>query len=133
VTNSSRHYEVGADVRTRVDPHRWHVETPVAGTTDLLVVAFDRPLDHALLQHCIAVVDDDGNHTVGRARTAIGERSWQFAPAAPWERASYRLIVEPILEDLAGNSLRRVFDRDLSDPQPEPERPVSASVVFSPS
>jgi hypothetical protein len=133
VTSFARHYDVGVDTRTRVDPHYWRLEAPVAGTADPLVVGFDRPLDHALLQHCIKVVDADGNHVVGRASIPSGERSWRYVPAARWEREAYRLVVEPILEDLAGNSLRRVFDRDLSDPQQTPEPSVSASLVFSPA
>ena len=132
-TSFSRRYDVGGDERTRVDPHHWRLEPPVAGTADPLVVRFDRPLDHALLQHCITIVDAEGNHVVGRACIPSGERSWHFAPAARWERARYRLVVEPILEDLAGNSLRRVFDRDLSDPHQTPERSVRASLVFSPT
>jgi hypothetical protein len=132
-TSFSRHYEVGADERTRVDPHHWRLETPAAGTADPLIVGFDRPLDHALLQHCLKIVDADGNDTVGRACTPSGERSWQFAPAAPWERARYRLTIDPMLEDLAGNSLWRVFDRDLSDPHQAPERVVAASLSFTPS
>ena len=132
VTGFTRHYEVGVDERTRVDPQHWRLALPVAGTADPLVVGFDRPLDHALLQHCVKVVDADGNPLVGDASIPSGERSWQLAPAERWEGVPHRLTVEPILEDLAGNSLRRVFDRDLSDPQPAPERPGPASLEFIP-
>ena len=43
-----------------------------------------------------------------------GEGSWSFAPDAPWRGATHVLAVETRLEDLAGNSLARVFDRDLT-------------------
>jgi hypothetical protein len=132
-TSCSRHYEIGADQRTRVDPQRWRLEPPAAGPAGPLAVEFDRALDHALLQHCIAIADADGNRVVGRGCTADGERSWQFTPATPWARARYHLAVEPILEDLAGNSLRRVFDRDLADPEQTPAAPVTARRFFAPT
>jgi hypothetical protein len=133
VSSFSRHYEVGGDERTTVDPHQWRLATPAAGTADPLIVSFDRPLDHALLQHCITIVDADEHQMAGSSSTATGERSWRFAPDDPWARARYRLAVDPILEDLAGNSLRRVFDRDISDPDQTPERPVRDGIFFSPS
>ena len=40
-------------------------------------------------------------------------REWRFTPAHPWRPGSYRLRVSTDLEDVAGNSLRRVFDTDL--------------------
>ncbi|MCW2931291.1 MAG: hypothetical protein JWM19_2253 [Actinomycetia bacterium] len=49
------------------------------------------------------------------------------APARAWAPGSHQLIVDPVLEDLAGNSVSRVFDRDLTRPedQPRPARPVT--------
>jgi hypothetical protein len=45
----------------------------------------------------------------------------------------HELVVDPELEDLAGNSLRRVFDRDLTRPEDEPREVVEAvSVAFRP-
>jgi hypothetical protein len=35
------------------------------------------------------------------------------APPA-WASGPHQLVVDPVLEDLAGNSVSRVFDRDLS-------------------
>ena len=54
------------------------------------------------------------------------ERSWAFIPAAPWAPGLHYLIVDPRLEDLAGNSVARVFDRDvrLSRDDPRPARAV---------
>jgi hypothetical protein len=48
-------------------------------------------------------------------------------PGQAWAPGVHQLIVDPILEDLAGNSVSRVFDRDLTSPydQPRPARPVT--------
>jgi len=108
-----RRYEVDGDLRARVDPRDWECRLPAAGTAEPLVVRFDRPLDHALLQHALEVSDDAGRPVLGRSEIGRDERSWTFTPAAPWRAGEYRLAIDPRLEDLAGNSLARLFDRDL--------------------
>ena len=106
-------YAVEGDLRARVDPRSWECHLPAAGTTEALLVHFDRPLDHALLQHALGVSDSAGRPVPGRPEIGAAERSWTFTPAAPWPAGEYRLAIDPRLEDLAGNSLARVFDRDL--------------------
>jgi hypothetical protein len=119
----TRRYLVGPDVRRRVDPAVWEVGSPPAGSRDPLVVQFDRPLDHALLQHCLTVVprhDDSTARQVagslaGSVHVPIGEATWRFTPTEVWTASGYDLVVDTKLEDLAGNSVARVFDRDLAD------------------
>jgi hypothetical protein len=41
------------------------------------------------------------------------------------------LVVDTILEDLAGNSLARVFDRDLSRPEDAPVDAARTTVDFA--
>ena len=117
-------YEVGGDLRTRVNPRDWECSLPAAGTADALHVRFDRPLDHALLQHALEVSDNASRPVRGRPEIGAAERSWTFTPAAPWPAGEYRLAIDSRLEDLAGNSLARVFDRDLErdEAPPDPAR-----------
>ena len=123
-------YAVDGDLRTRVDPRDWECRLPAAGTADALLVRFDRPLDHALLQHALEVSDDAGRPVAGRPEIGASERSWTFTPAAPWPAGEYRLAVDPRLEDLAGNSIARVFDRDLERDE-APADPASESISFA--
>ena len=109
-----RRYRVGADVRTRVDPGLWAHQYPSAGSADPLVIRFDRPLDHALLQHSIQVTDASRRPLTGSIEVGAGERSWRFVPQLPWREGRYRLLIEANLEDLAGNSIKQVFDRELA-------------------
>lgn len=119
-------YDVGPAVRVKGDPKDWRLSQPLAGSTDALAVDFDRPLDHALLEHCLWVEDEAGVPVAGQAAIGLYELSWRFAPEAPWDKAGYALGVDTRLEDLAGNSLARVFDRDLSrsEDAPSPIRRV---------
>lgn len=125
-----RRYEVDGDLRARVDPRNWECRLPAAGTAEALVLRFDRSLDHALLQHALRVTADAGNPVHGRADIGAAERSWTFTPAAPWAVGEYRLAIDPRLEDLAGNSIARVFDRDLEDDDASAD-PARTSLSFT--
>ena len=113
VAGARRGFRVGPAVRTRVDPEQWHVAWPNAGSKEILTVDFDRPLDHALALRCLRVTTADGHALPGKATLGPGEVRWSFTPAAPWPEGVCELHVNADLEDLAGNSVRRVFDRDL--------------------
>jgi len=117
---ASRRYRVGPPVRARVTPGGWTLRRPAAGSSDPLVVELDRPLDHALLEHGIGVLDADLAPVPGRSAPGSGERSWRFEPDGAWGAGPHRLRVAARLEDLAGNSVRRVFDRDLARPGDDP-------------
>ena len=131
----SRRYDVGPAVSTRIDPARWIVNTPAAGSGQALQVGFDRPLDRALLARSLTVRDASGDIVEGDAHIAAGERSWSFRPRHPWGGAitgmgsgtqagtgacAYVLAVDTRLEDVAGNSVLRVFDRDLTRREDDP-------------
>jgi len=127
---AERRYDVGEDERRRVEPGDWTVTVPSSATSDPLVVAFSGPLDHGLLQRCLQVVDPDGRPVRGRPEAGPEDRSWQLVPQQRWGPGSYRLIVDPVLEDLAGNSVDRVFDRDLSRPADNPGDGQRVAVTF---
>ena len=113
-------------------PAAWVLAVPPAGTSEPLRVAFDRPLDHGLLARCLQVSGPDGQLVDGTARIGHGEQSWQLAPGRAWASGSHQLIVDPVLEDLAGNSVSRVFDRDLDRPEDQPRQARPVIVGFRP-
>jgi hypothetical protein len=123
-----RGYEVGGDERRRVDPLRWKVSVPAGRSRQPLEVGFDRPLDHELITACLRVTGPDRSSVKGTVRVAQGELSWTLNPSRPWDLGLHRLCVDPILEDLAGNSLSRVFDRDMTSTEDDP-RPAATAVV----
>ncbi len=100
-------FRVVADVRETVDPMKWRIAAPAAGTADPLVITFPRPLDFALLQHTITIPGVAGKVTVARDET-----EWRFTPDAPWKPGAYELTVDTSLEDMAGNRVGRPFDVD---------------------
>ena len=128
---AERRYEIGPPVRVRVNPADWRYHCPTVGSTDPLIVEFDRPLDHALLEHSLWVNDATGVPLAGRGSVGPGEQSWRFEPHSPWEEGHFIAIVDPRLEDLAGNSLVRVFDRDLMRAEDAPADARHVAIDFS--
>jgi len=115
---------VGPDLRHRLDAARWQLTVPRAGSRDPLTVAFGRPLDHGLLARTIMPP------LPGRSQVGDAERSWSFVPDVPWPPGDQVLVVETLLEDVAGNSLRRAFDRDMADPRDDPRDVAEIEIPF---
>jgi hypothetical protein len=130
---SERRYTVGPAIRRRLEPRNWRIEAVYAATRLPARANFDRPVDHALGLRCLTVVDAAGQPVRGQSSLGAEERSWAFTPASAWNAAPYMLLVAPELEDSAGNSVTRVFDRDLTNPDhcPRPAEPVRLSLVDS--
>ena len=122
-----RAYRVGPPVRARVDPSLWRISWPTVGSRDPLVVRFDRPLDAALALRCVTVIDGDGQAVAGHTAVDDGDVRWTFVADASWPGGTVELQVDAALEDLAGNSVRRVFDRDLDL---EADAPVAVDRVI---
>ena len=128
---AGRGYSIGPALRSRIDPTAWRLTAPAAGSRDPLLVEFDRPLDHGLLQHCLSVRDEAGRNVGGVGEIGEGEHSWNFTPDVPWEAGEHHLVVEPRLEDVAGNSPARVFDRDVTRAEDAPGEWEAVEVRFS--
>jgi hypothetical protein len=129
---AERCYEIAGDERRRLEPAGWDLRVPPAHTLEPLEVTFDRPLDHGLLARCLHVVGPVGA-TEGRTEAGAGERSWRLTPSTPWAPETHRLVVDRILEDVAGNSVSRVFERDLTCAGDAVRADERVAVSFRPS
>ncbi len=122
---------VGPADHDRPDPAAWTLAPPRRGTRDPLRVVFAEPLDAALLEHALRV-ERAGEPLAGSVELEPGERSWSFVPARAWASAPHALVVDPRLEDLAGNNLRRAFDRDATREPAPLAMPTPARLPFAP-
>jgi hypothetical protein len=98
--------------RTTPDPKLWKISAPATRTAPL-EVQFEKPLDHAIIEHRLAVLDSDGKTVAGKIEIADEERHWRFAPQNPWKAGTYQLRVPTLIEDIAGNNIGKPFDLDL--------------------
>jgi hypothetical protein len=114
-TTFARTFAVGPAVRERIDPLRWHISPPTIGSSEPLRVELGRVLDGAWGERCVWVQDATGRAVDGRVRLMAGETVLEVVPTTAWQPGSYFLAVDRALEDSAGNSVTRPFDRDLGD------------------
>ena len=104
----------GPAVRVPPDPKQWKITPPRPGTSDPLVVDFDRPMNYTLLQRMLRVAGPRGP-VAGTIDVRRDESEWRLTPAAPWMNGAYHLDVDTGLEDLAGNRIGQPFDIDVFD------------------
>lgn len=107
-----KRFFVSEDDRKKPDPHQWKVNAPSAGTREPLIIDFGEPMDYALSQEAIDIIFDKFP-VRGTVTTGPCEKQWNFIPLEPWSTGTYSFIVESRMEDLAGNNLNRLFDKDL--------------------
>jgi uncharacterized membrane protein len=98
------------------DPKRWQIRPPEAESMQPLTILFDEPLDEAMLNRALAVVQDADTPVAGRVEIDQQEMRWRLHPESPWRSGAYSLIVLTALEDLAGNSIGRPFEVDVFRP-----------------
>ena len=121
-----------------VDPDRekpriedWKIVAPAAATQEALVIRFPEPLDHALLYRVIRIFDPNEELLEGTIEIGRQEREWRFTPKGSWKAGEHEIHVDAFLEDLAGNTLRSLFDVDLRTSPPSEVREADSTKVIS--
>ena len=99
----------------------WILYIPSRSTKAGLSIQFDEPMDHALLNRMIRITNE-GKGVTGEVKIANQEKTWTFEPHEPWNSTDYQIRINTKIEDLAGNSLRRLFDTPVSDTSQGPEK-----------
>lgn len=113
----------GPPDHTCPNPRRWEIKAPKASTREALVVHFDEPLDSAMLTSALQVKQGEAVFS-GTVTGSADARSWSFAPAQPWQPGTHHLVIDPLLEDLAGNNLMHPFEVDRESVAPPSDRPT---------
>ncbi len=111
-----RTFRAGPPDESMPDPKKWTLLVPQAGTRDALEARFPEPLDRALVERVVGVLDPEGREVVGAISISESETIWRFVPGKPWRTGTYRLVVGSELEDVAGNSVASPFEVDLTTP-----------------
>jgi len=112
--NYTKQFTTGIRDEDVPDIDKWKLTIPKAQTGSPLIIDINETLDHYLLQESIRIVTKDGAMVKGTTLVSNKDRTWQFIPDQPWTAQTYRIQVSARLEDLAGNNLNRVFDRDIT-------------------
>jgi len=104
------------------DLNRWDIKIPKAGSSDPLIILLHEPLDFVLMGETIFIRDEKGTALPVNTKTLNKETGLSLTPSAPWKAGNYYIECEFRLEDLAGNNLDRLFDRDLTKDRNKKER-----------
>jgi hypothetical protein len=102
----------GPALRTAPDPKQWQVTAPKAGTTGDVAVEFPTAMNYPLVSRMLQITDAHGP-VEGTVRVGRAETQWRFTPRRSWAAATYNVVADTGLEDLAGNSIAHPFDIDV--------------------
>jgi hypothetical protein len=134
VNSFRRTFRVDPAVFEPIEPAAWRVNPPVAATERPLTVSFPRPLDHAILQKALLVIDVKNRVIDGDVAVDDSATHWTFTPRSAWVAGDYWLRALPVLEDPAGNRIGRAFDFDPRHPstndEGEADAHAEASIAF---
>jgi hypothetical protein len=96
------------------DPGKWLLGIPPGGSVKPFEADLRESLDYFLLKETVSVIDEKGLPVKGNVQISDKEKRYLFIPVQNWAPGNYTLEVETRLEDLAGNNINRVFDRDIN-------------------
>lgn len=103
----------GRDVK-KPDMPNWSVIPPAANATGFVTIDFKETLDWTLLNVALTVWSEK-KAIKGRFTTDFCERTLRFEPYESWKSGTYNFLIEPRIEDLAGNNLHRLFETEVTD------------------
>lgn len=101
-------FRIGDAERRALVPEDWQILAPSAGSYAPVTVAFDRIIDSGTVLRLLTVKDPQGDPVRGQIETDGG--GWSLIPNQPWQRGTYKLIADPELEDVSGNTIGAAFD-----------------------
>lgn len=107
----SRTFSVGPAYRIAIDIHNWHLKLPKAGSAEALHLQFDRIMDHALIASMIQIRNENKEMIEGHWEVSEKELSAHFIPDQAWQAGPYQLVLDPSLEDIAGNNIEGLLDQ----------------------
>ncbi len=97
------------------DVKNWKVDAPVSNSDKALAIHFNEPLDHELAQESIGIHSSNGKPIPGDWELNKWGTTLRFTPSSSWKKGNYEIVVNPKLEDFAGNNLNRLFDENLGN------------------
>lgn len=114
----------GAD-HAQPDPACWQVRIPQAETADVLAVMTNELFEPQIFKRALQITGIPG--TSATKLVGQGRVEWQFTPREVWKPGKYQIEIDPALEDLAGNTLQKPFEVDLTK---APPKRVASSLAF---
>lgn len=95
----------------------WELSVPAANSKEALNIKFDKSMDAILAKESLRIlyqgeIPVEGDYVLGKH-----ERSILFKPVYTWNKGTYEIISQSIIEDLSGNNMKRLFDTNTVEQQ----------------
>lgn len=97
--------------RSKPSVKDWMMVAPGAGTAQPLIIRFPEAMDYLSAEGRIEILAK-GVPVSGTSSFRDDEKEWVFKPAEAWRKGEYMIQADARIEDLAGNNLNQLFDRD---------------------
>jgi len=81
-------------------------------------------------QKVVRIRGVERQHVTNPVSLDANERRWSFTPEQPWKPGEYRVDIDSVLEDVAGNRVDHVFDVDTAENQSAAIATKSLSLPF---
>ncbi|MBQ4810197.1 Ig-like domain-containing protein [Pseudoalteromonas luteoviolacea] len=105
-------FKVSQAIDSKPTISNWVVNQPLANSKMPLTIDFTSSIDHTSLAFRIRVKNTRGDTVAGSIDIAQEEKRWVFTPKQSWQpEESYTLVIDAILEDIAGNRITGLFDQ----------------------
>ena len=103
--------------------NNWNLQIPKKETLGTLVISLGEAMDAMLLKETLVIRSADNKQVVGSFKLSRKEQELIFQPIIIWKTGDYHLLIKSKLEDLAGNNMNHLFDKDLlsKDTYPDTE------------
>lgn len=106
----SKTFSVGQALRELPDSDKWQFSPPRLNTRDGLAIKFDRPFDVGSLRKSVKIKTALGQVVKGVVTISDNETVWSFRPDDSWSSNTLAVVVDPNLEDVAGNNFKDLLD-----------------------
>ncbi len=124
----SKIIHVGGKDTKSPNPDGWTITFPKKKTKSPLIINFNETLDPILALESIKVFT--GNIPLsGTMELSNNDNTMLFKPSDFWKVGDYRILIHPVLEDLAGNNLHNLFDSDVRNQKAK--NPINTTLEFS--
>ncbi len=129
-TGFTKEFHVKPDDRIKPETENWTLTPPAANTRKPLLVNFGETLDYATALNAFRVKKINGQDVPGSLQILEDESGIIYGPINSWFTGLYILIINSKLEDMAGNNLNRLFDRDLTSETDLPSEKAYYEIEF---
>jgi len=99
----------------RIKPNitNWNIQRPEINSLSSLLIHTNESLDYGSILNNIYIINAQNQKTEGDWRLIQQEKTLSFIPIKPWTQGSYKVLFHAEIEDLAGNNLHKLFDKDI--------------------